>query len=198
MSLGQDTEGTAGDELPLREGAIYGAAAYVVGYILTYVLVSLDGEADLGQLGGTDIVSPYQVVGWVFYAAHFVDTEFTGLGMSESANLLSEGTYQFPTLLYYAIPIVALVGAGYLLADNLGLDDAESGDAARAGAMVAAGYLPLAAVGAFVFTVEESQSAMGQTVTISMGPPTTTAIVLAGIVFPVVLGAIGGLLRSET
>lgn len=201
MSGGQQTDGSIVDELPLKEGALFGAVAYVVGYALTYVLLTVDGEVEPSELGSfltVDLASGYQVVGWFFYGAHFVSTELTGSGNAGSAtiggNVLSETTTQIPSVVYYAVPIVLLVAAGYALVTYLDLGDVSTEAAAKSGSALAVGYLPLAIVGTIVFSGSVSQG--GQS--ISMGPDLVTGALLAGIVFPLVLGAAGGALASET
>lgn len=173
----------------LREGAGVGAAAFVANYVLVYILTAIDGLQTSGQ------VDSWKLVGWVFYSAHNVKTELTGLGGSRSFNLLesatgAEGlTSTVPKLVYYLVPVVVLLAAGYVLYQRVDVSLDTEG-AAGVGATVAAGYVVLAAVGAFLF----EQSASGG----SAAPKMTTAIVIAGIAYPVVLGAVGAVAASES
>lgn len=179
------------ERLPVREGAAFGAAAYVVGFIVTYVLVQVDGGLDTDELEavpGLDI-STFDFVGWIFYGAHFANTEVSGLGEADSNNLLSEAATDLPELVYHLIPVVILVGSAYLLLDRVGASSAE--EAAKAGATLAAGYLPLAIVGTFLFSA--SLEAFGEELTIA--PEFLTAVLLVGIAYPVIFGAGGALLR---
>lgn len=211
----RQTEQSLTDRLPLARGAVLGAAAYVVGYILTYLFVEIESDADLQSstqqfnsqfgldLGTTDLV------GWVFYNVHFVDLEVTAeatggtnsQSMSRSINMLSEANnLTIPEVLWYLIPVIALIGAGYLTAKAV-TRHGDTGDAIKAGATVITGYLPLAAGGAFFFSksTETTVTRLGQNVTVSfsIGPETTMAIVLTGIIFSLVLGGIGGALASR-
>jgi len=207
----QRTGGGLTDRLPLARGAALGAAAYVVGFIITYVFVEMesdgaDTEQALGQFGstfGVDI-GMTDLVGWFFYSSHFVDTtvsaEALGESQSQSANMLSEVTdLTIPEPIWYLVPIVCLLVAGYVTAKAIS-NTAETADAAKAGATVIAGYLPLAAVGTFIFSKsgDFTRSSFGQSVSgsISMGPDMMMALLLAGLAYPLVLGAIGGALST--
>lgn len=132
----------------------------------------------------------------MFYNGHFVDTEYSisagGVSESESERLIAEGSTQIPEVVYYLVPIVMLVGAGYLLLQQEYATDV--GDAALSGATLVVGYLPLAILGTILF--EASESSNGGSV--SVAPETGAAILLAGLIWPIVLGAVGGFLASQT
>lgn len=179
--------GSLTDRLPLKQGAIFGAAAYVVGVVITFVLIQIDSDIDPSD---SDLGSALDITGWAFYNGHFVDTEFSGAGVSETDTIISEAS--LPEFLYILVPVAVLIGASYLLMQQTYVS--EVSDAALNGATLVVGYLPLAVIGTFLF--EASQSAGG--VSISAGPETGSAILLAGIVFPLVLGAAGGFLAFQT
>jgi len=81
----------------------------------------------------------------------------------------------------YGIPPALLLIAGLAAARMAGAT--ELGDALRIGPAVVAGYLPLALIGAVLFTI----SVEGST-----GAPTlVTTVGLAGLVYPAVFGTIG-------
>jgi hypothetical protein len=204
MSRSQrQTSGGTVEGLPIGRGAGFGAAAYVVGFVITYIFIEIESDGELSRVPeafstmGFDI-GTIDFVGWFFYSAHFVDFEASVEGMgqsnSQSGNLISEASsLTIPEPVWYLVPIVCLVGAGFVVAKTIA-QSGDTGQAFQAGASVVAGYLPLAAIGAFIFT--KSQDTMG--VSISMGPSMLMAIVLAGIVFPVIFGGIGGILASAT
>lgn len=206
----RQTGGGLTDRLPIARGAALGAAAYVVGYIITYLFVQVDDELEAGaetlsqasaELPGIDI-GTIDVVGWAFYSAQFVDTEISveaaGESQAESGNLISEASsLTIPEPIWYLVPVVCLVGAGFLTAKAMDRHW-DTGEAAKAGATVTAGYLPLAAVGAFIFTKSTETSTFGQSVSISLGPDMVMAVVLIGIAYPLILGAAGGALASQT
>jgi hypothetical protein len=192
------------DRVPLKLGAVFGVGTYVVGFIVTFVLVQIDSELDASEFDGLFGLSPdvssLDLAGWVFYNAHFVDTEFSASGgdgsNSESSRIIAENSTQIPEVVFYIVPILLLVGAGYLLVQQEYVT--EGVDAALSGGSLVIGYLPLAVIGTFLFTASNSTSVAESEVTISFGPATGTGILLAGIIFPLVLGAVGGLIAFQT
>ncbi|MFW5934715.1 MAG: transporter, partial [Halolamina sp.] len=80
------------DRLPLGAGAGSGIAAYLLGYLLTYVWQSgsveerLSGYNFVSELFGGEPIAVWQGVGWLFYNAHFVDTQFDAFGGTQSQN----------------------------------------------------------------------------------------------------------------
>ena len=172
----------------LASGALVGAGAYVVGYVLTFVLTVLDG-VESGQ------VESWKAVGWVFYGAHNVEIQQSISSdqgsLTESVDIFDQGVAELgstvPQIVYLLVPVVVLLGAGYLAYGRADTGGLETATAAAIGATVVVGYLVLAVLGAVLF--EESGGAFG--VDASVGPELGTAIVLAGLVYPVVLGAVG-------
>ncbi|GAB3311363.1 hypothetical protein EI982_04730 [Haloplanus rallus] len=187
---------TDSDDLPLVEGAIAGAAAWIVGYVLTglLVLVRLE-DTELGELssnldgGGNGI----EFVGWVFFNSHFVQTvveaDFLGFGGSSTTSFVGGDGF---TALLYLVPVALLVGAGLAVGRARGVDGTTDG--AVAGALVVPPYLVLSAVGAVLFRV----SSEGLGASFSGRPELLPAILLAGVVFPAVFGAIGGIVAANT
>lgn len=194
MSFGTNQSSSGTDIITnnLATGGAVGAAAYVVGYVLTFIFVAIDG------VESSDIES-WKFVGWVFYGGHNVDVETTlsAGGQSESqTSSVFEGTSDLtstiPEFLYLLLPVVVLVGAGFLMYTVVGRR-LETGAAAGVGASVAVGYLVLAVIGTFLFEYSRS-SALGEA---TAGPEMTMGILLAGIVYPVVFGAIGGVVGQS-
>lgn len=179
------------DRVPLGAGALAGAAVYAIGYFLTYLLHSgdlrdspLNGVSELA--GGGDIT--LQLVGWLFYNAHFVPTAVDlPLFGSGSVNFIAEAD-AFSAVLY-AVPPLLLVGAGLAVARRHGTS-ADIGDTALAGASVVIGYLPLALLGIAAFGVSLGSS--------TGGPDPVLAVGLAGLVYPVAFGAIGAVVAQQT
>ncbi|WP_094192409.1 transporter [Haloparvum sedimenti] len=173
------------DRVPLAAGAVAGAAASLLGYLITYVWQSgsveerLQGFNFLADLFGGDPIPVWKAVGWLFYNAHFVRTRFEGgLGGPRSENFIAAAEGGSLALLYL-VPVVLLIAAGVALVVLQGAS--EPADGALAGASVALGYLPLAVVGAFLFSYDGS-----------IAPDTVTAVLLAGVVYPLALGTVGG------
>lgn len=177
------------DRIPLVSGAVAGAAAYILGYLVTYLWQSgsveerLRGFNFITDLFGGDPIPVWQGVGWLFYNAHFVRTRIEGgLGGPSSQNFIA-GAEDGTLTLLYLVPVVLLLVAGLAVAK---LHNAEEpADGAVAGAAVVLGYLPLAIIGAVVFTYDGS-----------IKPDLVTAILLAGAVYPLAVGAIGGVIGS--
>lgn len=179
------TDRSLSDRVPFVGGAAAGVAAYLLGYLITYVWQSgsveerLQGINFLADLFGSDPIPVWQAIGWLFYNAHFVRTRFEGgLGGPSSENFIAAAEGGSLALLYL-VPVALLVGAGLALAVVERAE--EPADGALAGAAAVVGYLPLAVVGAFLFSYDGS-----------IAPDTVTAVLLAGVVYPLVLGAVGG------
>ena len=128
-------------------------------------------------------------MGWVFYNTHFVDTvgSFSafGLDVTRSINLVGD---EFSAVLYL-VPALVLVAAGIAVARAAGTPTTGS-DAALAGGTVVAGYLPRAVAGALLFGTAGDAG--------SVGPALVPAVGLAGVVYPVVFGALGGVVARGT
>jgi hypothetical protein len=182
----------------LAGGALVGAGAYLAGYLLTYLLVIVDGVESGGD------IETWKAVGWVFYNAHNVDLTFVGsagsASITETFTLFEEsaGTANLastvPQFVYFLVPAVALAVGGYVAyqrADTSGLQPAQG---AAVGATILVGYLALIVLGRFLF--EATGSFLGADLAIA--PELGTAVILAGIAYPLILGGGGALLaRSQ-
>ena len=178
------------DSLPFAVGAGFGAAGWILGYVVAYLLVATDIESSplnrLIEFFGGDSAT-YELVGWVFYNAHLVDISYTGVGVFTPPRSFIGGEDGF-TVLLYLIPPALLVIAGLAVGRYQGA--AEPTQGAIAGALVTPGYLVLSIVGAFLFTVSVGDA--------SGAPDLIPAVLVAGLVYPTVFGALGGVLASVT
>lgn len=175
-------------ELPIVDGSLYGILAYVTGYLTTLLLVIVfEGERFVGDL--------VQGAGWIYYNAQFVRIEqrpppgspsvesvaslnyVTGEGLDS----LGASPIVVPSLVYQAIPIAVLLGAGFLLARSHDVEGVVSG--AKVGASLAFGCVVLALGGTFVFEVADV-----------MGPERINSVARVGVFYPVICGALGGVL----
>ncbi len=171
-------------------GALAGVVAFLVGYVITYLWRGRDIEESLQpmeallQLFEAEPIGTWRAVGWLFYNGHFVDTRVSSeIGVIETVayvNFVAEGAGNIELL--YLVPPVLLLLAGALLAWYVDVD--EPVDGAASGAAVVLGYLPVIAIGLIAFAYNSTR------------PDPVPAIVLAGIVYPVVFGAIGGAIRG--
>lgn len=175
-------------------GAIAGVGAFVVGYVITYawraqsVNDSLRGLNFLAELFGIEAIPTWKGVGWLFYGAHGVATRFpTGTGGTEMVNMVEQSGDGTVALLYVLVPVLLLL-AGALTAWLV--EAFETAEAAAAGATIVVGYFIVAAAGTFLFA-----HSIGDTGS-SIAPDPVTGVLLAGLLYPVVFGAIGGALAS--
>lgn len=182
------------NDLPFVWGAGAGVVAWIVGYLMTYLVVapSLNDSALNQLVEAMDGSLPtFDVVGWTFFNAHFVDTLVQGgLLMGDSATSFIGGDNGF-TVFLYLVPAGLLVAAGLALARQQTASSPAQGG--MVGLTVVPGYFLLSIAGAFLFKV----TTLGTTV----GPDIVLAALVAGIVYPVVFagvgGALGGLLEQR-
>lgn len=157
-----------------------GVAAFVIGYILTMILLVIDNGDDLDGL--------FEGAGQVFYNAMFVPLDVgNGQFVNDSVNLLTDDiaseVFSLPTFLYHLVPILVIVLAGVFVV--LALEETDFVHGAILGATVVVGFFVLALLGTFIFSSDFGS------------PDLVWGVVVAGIVYPVVFGAIGGIIGSQ-
>ncbi len=176
-------------DVPLVQGSVVGFLTWVLGYLFTYLIAS--SEIRDSQLSrfleflGEDPAT-FEMVGWVFYNAHFVDVVFEGVPFFGAESFL--GGEEGFTMLLYAIPPLVLIGAGLAIGRYGGARDVSAG--AVAGLTVVPGYLLLSIAGVFLFEITLGDA--------SGAPDLVAGIFLAGLVFPALFGALGGVLAGST
>jgi len=166
--------------LPFAAGA--GLGAWLLGYLFTYLLTA----GDIRTAFPTRIIEAFtgdpatwQIVGWVFYNAHLVSTT-VDLGIVTVTQSFVGGDGFTPLL--YVVPPLVLFAGGIAVVRATGITD--STEAALAGVVSVVGYLPLAVAGALLFRIRGS------------GPTIVPAVLIAGIIYPVLFGALGALFAS--
>jgi hypothetical protein len=171
-------------------GALAGVSAYLGGYLVAYLTQRgsieerLEGFNVLLELLGGDPIPAWQAVGWLYYNAHGVATSVPGFAGSRTINILAEeGSLAW----LYLLPPALLVVAGFVNAYRSGARS--PGPSGAVGALVVVGYLPLAVLGIVVFGYGVGDG--------TIAPDAVTAVLLAGIVYPVGLGALGGVLGGR-
>jgi hypothetical protein len=184
----------------LRQSALAGVVAYLAGYLLTVLFVFVDGI----DFGGD--ASWVKIAGWVFYAAHTVKLRLTGaagdsattgtVSVFEWGSELTNLTDAVPEILYLAVPVIVLVGTAWNLVGRLPNGRASAGTAVALGASVVAGYLPLALLGQAFFS--HTETGFGGAASITVGPDLLPTVLFVGIVYPVVCGAVGGIIAQQT
>lgn len=163
------------DNLPLGAGIAAGVVAWTLSYLVTYLVTASDFRNSLfGQF--TD-VPVWKSVGWVFFNAHFVETVFDIPIFGGSGSFIG-GEDGF-TVLLYVIPILILLGAGFVVGRYGSVERLDTVRAALVGATTIIGYIILSVVGTFLFATE------------NVNPDTVTAILLAGVIYPLLFGAGG-------
>lgn len=183
---------TTARNVPVGNGVAAGTLTFALGYVLTYLLQSgsvresLRGYNAVIEFFGGDPIPAWKAVGWLFYNAHYVAVTFPALGGGRvSRNLLADGNA--PVALYLLPPLL-LAGAGFVLARVAG--DTEPGPGARSGASVTLGYLAFAVLGLVAFQYSAGDA--------TVHPEYALGVLLAGLVYPLVFGALGGALGAAT
>lgn len=177
------------DSTPVVEGVVTGIVAWLVGYAITYVLVAPDiRESPLHRFIEAFNGEPatYEMVGWVFFNAHFVDTVFRDVPLIGSHTTSFIGGEDGFTVLLYAVPGGLLLVAGLTLALYSQTNTPTQG--VLAGVMALPGYLLVSVVAAILFEVNLGGA--------SGTPDLVPAILLAGVVLPAVFATIGGVIGS--
>jgi len=172
-----------GDSLPAATAA--GLAAWVGGYLSTYLVVAPNvRDSALNRLIEALDGEPatYELVGWVFYNAHMVDTVVEDIPLIGTRSTSYIGGEDGFTIVLYLIPVALLVAAGLALARYSRAETPTEG--ATLAALVVPGYLLATVAGTLLFEVSVG-GATG-------GPDLVAAAVLAGIVYPLVCGGLGG------
>lgn len=197
---------------------VLGAVAYLSGYLVTFVWlgnritpIADHVRAEIIHFGPTgltigsepsltDLINEFGGIsssvwaGWLFSNAHFVplklDTSFRVTTQSIPNILLV--AEQSSLLFLFLIPPIALLVAGWLSGR---LSRPSVGSSLPAGASqglsVVIGYLPLTVAGVLLFSVSRSMDGFG------IGPQFLPAVLVMGIIYPVIFGGIGGWLSTK-
>lgn len=174
----------------LGYGALGGVAAYLLGFLVTYVWKApavadaLRGVNLIANFLGIEAVPTWRGVGWLFYNAHFVQTRIPGPGGPTFTDFLARTDQGWLLMLLVPLLLIAAGAAVAYRTDGSG----SIGRAAIHGGAAGVGYLPLAAAGA-VLTAQPIADTGAK-----IGPDLIPAVLLAGLVYPLVFGAIGGAL----
>ena len=200
---------------PGGRGALWGMSAYLVGFVSNYALMSfylsnLQSKVAFSTETSTfvlsELVQEVQVPVWkwaslAFYNSHFIDVIVSGLpgGLRESrqqVNLLTDSGGIFLLLLFITPSILIISG---ILATRraskpveLRFDVFGTGKGrffVNGGLTIFFGYFPLAVLGGIV----TSASLDGRVV---LHTDLLKSFVVAGMIYPLVFGGIGGYLRS--
>ena len=168
-------------------GAVAGAFAFIIGLLIAFIIggVAATRLAGVGPFGGT--IPEWKATIWVYFDAHFVGTRTAEL-FGPDGRLWSGGELVLTVSLLeieylFVVPVVVLVLVGALLASRL--ECTEGRDGMMIGMSLVFGYFPLVVIGLLV------------SMHFGTGPSPLRAVVIAGVVYPVFLGAIGGFLAGH-
>lgn len=168
-----------------------GALVAAIGYLLTTLLVRDEVRENFGS------VPTWKGTAWYYYSAHLVELEttgsFGGLSATSTVDLIAESGSANADLLY-VIPPLVLLGGGALLASRLRARDL--GEAVVAGAPLAIGYGVVMSLGAIVVESSDEGSFFGIETSGSTAPELLPAIVLAGLLYPLVFATAGAVLAT--
>lgn len=180
------------------------------------------GEEGDASLVVTEMVGSWKAAGWSYLSMFGTGFEAEGEaaslgGVPNHGAAAVNGPFSMSTLVLFIVTIGGIAVAGYAVARYTGADDAT--EAAKAGVTVAVPYFAFALIAALVMTHTFSEGPAidalmggefgssaapglemsdflgeGGTATsdLEFGPSTTDAILYAGLVVPIVLGALGG------
>ncbi|MEY7849386.1 hypothetical protein AB7C87_09320 [Natrarchaeobius sp. A-rgal3] len=166
-----------------------GVLSAAVGYLITYLVVAGDVHE---TFDGN--VAEWKGVAWYYYNAHAVDVHASGeigsFARAETVNFITESSATSTTLLYLLPPLV-LLGAGGLLAYHL--EARELGEAVVVGAPVTVGYVVVMGLGAVVTETSSEATFFGIEASGTMGPAVVPAVVLGGILYPLVFATVGAI-----
>ncbi|AFZ72124.1 hypothetical protein [Natronobacterium gregoryi] len=177
------------DRLPYLGGAIAGIAAWLLGYASTYLTVAGDiRDSPLHQFveAFDGQAAAYEMVGWVFYNTHQVETLFSDVPLIGSHAMTFVGGEDGFTTVLYAVPAGLLLVAGIAIAAYR--RPATPTDGLLTGLTAVPGYLLVTIAGIFLFEVTVG-GATG-------APDALPGIVLAGLVYPVVFAGAGGVIGT--
>jgi len=155
------------DDVSVRDGAVFGGIAWIVGIALTAVLGYAGANSTLGLLISF-LGFLGSLVGYFYFHTWFVfDSQVGGLAV------------------FTLLPVVLLVAAGYVAASRT----ARGTSGTVAGTSVAIGYLALAIVSILVAVFLAGGSGGSG---LTLNAQSVLGLLLTGVAFPVVFGAVGG------
>lgn len=166
----------------LIRGTVGGAIAFALGYLGTWVLAGTKAAniTGYGPFGGS--IPDWKALFWLLYDAHFVGTRtpevFGPDGFFLGGGDLVDTVGLLGVEFLYLVPIVVLAVGGAVVAARA--DISTPRDGAIVGATLAIGYLVATVLGLFLSTHS------------GIAPNPLRALVIAGLVYPIVFGAIGG------
>ncbi|QLK24362.1 hypothetical protein HYG81_09500 [Natrinema zhouii] len=169
-----------------------GVFAAALGYLVTYLLIG----SEVREAVGEDIAT-WKGVAWYFYEAHMVDIKASSQAGSFSGtqilNLIAESSSSSADVLYVLPPLV-LFAVGAFLAVRWNVTALD--EAVIAGAPVTIGYAVIMGLGAVVAETTAEWSAFGIEATSTVAPALLPAVVLGGILYPLIFATAGAAITA--
>ena len=214
----EDSDSGASLGLTVVLGVVLGLVAFALNYVVMFLFTSVD-DVDFSSETAPDFT--FRLVGQILYNAQFVPVKGTWASAGEEATrvvvnfnyitgtttLVSgpESTTQtgsssselvtavgstIPTVAYHLAPVVVLFLSGFVLVAVMsGKPNAIAG--AVVGTFITFGTFVAAVAGVFLFKIS-----YGELFSLTLAPRLLLGIGLAGILFPLVAGALGGIAGS--
>ncbi|NHN46252.1 hypothetical protein G9464_01380 [Halostella sp. JP-L12] len=202
------------DKLRLPEGTITGGGAFVLAYLFYRQIVTFSMTVSGPMEEGP---AAWIVSGWYFFASHGVGLEASGeavglgtLPVNTLSSSFSFGGWLLQVLILF-LPVILLVGAGYLVTSWTDPDDLT--ELVAASVSVALPYLVLSLVAAVLmshsFTDEQMITSIIQSSepladkfdevpgNLEVGVSLADAALYAGVFYPVVFGLVGGAIAKK-
>lgn len=178
--------------VPVGAGTVAGLVTALSGYLVLFLVHgdrlerSFAGINTLLELLGTDGIAAWKVAGWLYFNLHHTPISVSVSGRSRVTHTLVGG--DGASALWYLLPPILLVLAGAVVARYADARDVRSG--ALAGVSIVPAVLLAALVGGLA-----TRATVGDA---TVGPELATGVLLAGLVYPAVLGGVGGVLGAVT
>lgn len=167
---------TGSSAIDWQQAVVVGLVAWLAGVVITFLI----GQAGLNQ--GLSFILAFAPIAGSFLMYLAFQSWFATGGLGAAGGLA----------VFTLLPIVILLLAGYYRASQGG--PADAGDGFRLGASITAGYLVGAILSIVVALVMLGGSGSSG---LQLNADTIISLVVAGIVFPVVFGGVGGAVASE-
>lgn len=183
--------------LQIRNGVIVGAIVYVAGVLVSFIPGGLY-RTDAGYGSGELVMEGFDAALVIFYNSQFSAGFSRRVTLTEQArpqirNVLLTGEYSpfadpvlpldspIPPVLMFLVPVVGLLVGGVALNRASGRREGSARTAVVTGALITLGYLPLIVLGTTRFTDHN----------------VLRTVLIAGLLYPVVLGGLGGYLSHR-
>lgn len=165
----------------------YGVLAYAVGFGATLAVLWL--EVDGADWSDAVVDELLPVTAWVYHGAHFVGVSGPAPTLfRQGHNVAREPELGLPLAVVFIIPVLVLVGAGFLYSRWCMRDHYDKTYGRRFGAEIAVGY----AVAAFLAAYWSVDTVPYLIFDVQVGPDLGMTVLMMGVLYPVIFGAIGG------